>query len=460
MDLKAFVSAVAQISEEKGIPEEVVMETIETAIAAAYKKDYGKKGQIIRAKLDKETGALKLWQVKLIVDESMLKSEEEDVHELAPLEAEAEGLVQAAEKKAVGLGPAPRGNIPEGPHGPSGFQVPGHTDSGRIEEEELMEEGEKKVRFNPEKHIMVEEAKEIQKGVKPGDELIFDLETRDDFGRIAAQTAKQVILQRIREAEREAIFNEFQKKQDQVVSGIVQRIEGNTVFFDIGKTVGIMLAKDQIPSEHYRLGQRLRVYVDEVQIGSKGPQVYISRAHPKMISRLFELEVPEVASGAVVIKSIAREPGFRSKVAVEATQQGIDPIGSMVGQRGTRVTAVINELAGEKIDIIEWDEDPEQFVANALSPAKVLTVDHEKNRMLVTVPEDQLSLSIGKEGQNVRLAAKLTGWKIDIKSRGTGEVMASPDTSESKERKEEKSVDEREKKGKKKKKKKKEDDTK
>jgi len=408
VDLKTFVSAVAQISEEKGIPEEVVMETIETAIAAAYKKDYGKKGQIIRAKLDKETGALKLWQVKLVVDESMIKSEEE--------------IAAAAEEREA----APRGGEPPA------LGEPRPDFSGR-DEEELREEGEKKVRFNEEKHIMIEEAKGIQKRIKPGDELTFDLETRDDFGRIAAQTAKQVILQRIREAERDAIFNEFQKKQDQVVSGIVQRIEGNTIFFDIGKTVGIMLAKDQIPSEHYRIGQRLRIYVDEVQIGAKGPQVYISRAHPKMLSRLFELEVPEIASGAVVLKSIAREPGFRSKVAVEATQEGIDPIGSMVGQRGTRVTAVINELAGEKIDIIEWDKDPEKFVANALSPAKVLSVDAEKNRMLVTVAEDQLSLAIGKEGQNVRLAAKLTGWKIDIKSRETEEVKESVDTGEEKE---------------------------
>lgn len=392
MDLKAFTSAIRQISEEKGIPEEIILETIETAIAAAYKKDYGKRGQIIRAKLDKETGALKLWQVKLVVDDNMIKSEES---------ADSPESRQAGQPQSsrVGLGGEP--------------------------DEEFMEEGEKKVRFNPEKHIMVEEAREIKKRIKAGEELIFDLETREDFGRIAAQTAKQVILQRIREAERDAIFSEFKKKEDQLVSAVVQRVEGTTVFLDIGKTTGILLAKDQIPSEQYRIGQRLQVYVSEVQIGAKGPQVYISRAHPKMLSRLFELEVPEVASGAVVIKSLAREPGFRSKVAVTATQEGIDPIGSMVGQRGTRVSAVINELGGEKIDIIEWSDDPERLVANALSPAKVLAVESEKNRMIVTVAEDQLSLSIGKEGQNVRLAAKLTGWKIDIKSRETKEVKES-----------------------------------
>ena len=402
MDLKAFTSAIAQISEEKGISEDIILETIETAIAAAYKKDYGQKGQIIRAKLDKETGALKLWQVKLVVDESMIKSEEE--------------LAEQVDKTRED-----------------------HRFT-RDEDEQLLEEGEKKVRFNPEKHIMIDEAKEIsakggsasgrKKTVKPGDELIFDLETKEDFGRVAAQTAKQVILQRIREAERDAIFEEFKSREDQVVSAIVQRVEGRTVFLDIGKTTGVMLAKDQIVLDNYRIGQRIRVYVAEVQIGPKGPQVYVSRAHPKMLSRLFELEVPEVATGAVVIKSIAREPGERSKIAVEATQEGIDPIGSMVGQRGTRVAAVIDELGGEKIDIIEWNEDPEKFVANSLSPAKVLSVDSEKNRMLVTVAEDQLSLAIGKEGQNVRLAAKLTGWKIDIKSK---EIVGTKESDEKEE---------------------------
>jgi len=400
MDLKAFTSAVAQISEEKGIPEDVILETIETAIAAAYKKDYGKKGQIIRAKLDKETGALKLWQVKLVVDENMIKSEEEVVEQEASQE----------EQRFV-----------------------------REEEEQLFEEGEKKVRFNPEKHIMADEAKEIKKKAKPGDELVFNLETKDDFGRIAAQTAKQVILQRIREAERDAIFKEFKDKEDQIVSAIVQRVEGMIVFFDIGKATGVMLLKDQVQGEHYRMGERLRVYVTEVQIGPKGPQIYVSRSHPKILSRLFELEVPEIASGAVVIKSIAREPGERSKVAVTATQEGIDPIGSMVGQRGTRVTAVINELGGEKIDIIEWNENMEKFAANSLSPAKVLDVSAEKNRMLVTVAEDQLSLAIGKEGQNVRLAAKLTGWKMDIKSREAEKVKESAKSEEKpKNKKEEK----------------------
>ena len=369
MDLKAFSSAIAQISEEKGIPEEVILETIETAIAAAYKKDYGKKGQIIKAKLNKETGELKLWQVKLVVDESMLKPEEE-------AEIDEEGQI---------------------------IQLPADDDYLTTEE------GDKKVRFNAEKHIMIDEAKEIKEDAKPGDELVFDLETKQDFGRIAAQTAKQVVLQRIREAERDAVFSDYKTKEDQIISAIVQRVEGRTVFFDVGKTTGVMLDKDQIMQEHYRIGQRMRVYMVGVEMGPKGAIIYLSRSHPKMLSRLFELEVPEIASGSVVIKSIAREAGERSKVAVTSTAEGIDPIGSMVGQRGTRVSAVINELAGEKVDIIEWNENPEKFVGNALAPAKVLSVDKDKNRMIVTVSADQLSLAIGKEGQNVRLAAKLTG---------------------------------------------------
>lgn len=411
MDMKAFASAVTQISEEKGIQETVVIDTIETAIAAAYKKDYGKKGQIICAKLDKATGELKLWQVKLVVDESMIKSEEEIAEEMAARAAGKEEESPRHEERE-------EENVlrAEGP-----FRS-GEKDEG----------GERKVRFNPEKHIMLEEAKQIKPDVKAGDELTFDLETREDFGRIAAQTAKQVVLQRIREAEREVIFNEFKGKEDQLVSGIIQRVEGGTVFIDIGKTVAIMLGKEQILSERYRPGQRMRVYVSEVKIGPKGPQVYVSRSHPKMLSRLFELEVPEISSGAVVIKSIAREPGARSKVAATATQEGIDPIGSMVGQRGTRVSAVINELGGEKVDIIKWDEDQEKFVGNSLSPAKVLSTERSKSRMIVTVSEDQLSLAIGKEGQNVRLAAKLTGWKIDIKSRETGEVKELVEAEESK----------------------------
>lgn len=372
MDLKTFTSAIAQIAEEKGIPYEKVIEIIESAIAAAYKKDYGKKGQVIKAKLDPQSGQVKFWQQKLVVDKSMIYSQQE--------------LKRIKEKK---------------------------------EKLQLTEtkEGEKKIRFNPEKHIMIEEAKKIDPKIEPGQELRIPLETRKDYGRIAAQTAKQVILQKIRETERELIFNEYKAKEGELISGIVQRVEKKMVFLDIGKTLGILPKSEQVPGEFYRPGQRLKVYILKVEEAPKGPLIFLSRAYPKLVSKLFQLEVPEVESGSVVIKSIAREPGSRTKIAVTSTAEGVDPIGSMVGQRGTRVSAVINELGGEKIDIVEWSEDPKKYIANALSPAKVLEVKiMPKNKALALVPEDQLSLAIGKDGQNVRLAAKLTGWKIDVRT--------------------------------------------
>ncbi len=377
MDLKQFASSIAQIAEEKGIPYEKVIETIEQAIAAAYKKDYGEKGQIIRAKLDSQSGDLRFWQVKLVVDKNMIYSEEE----FEKLKEKREKVV--AEEETVTF-----------------------STEAKLQ----------KIRFNPEKHIMIEEAKKIKKDIKPGEELKILLKPQKDYGRIAAQTAKQVIMQRLREVEREVILKDFKAKEGEIISGIVQRIEGRNIYLDIGKTLGVLSKEEQVPREFYRPGQRFKTYVLNVEETPKGPVVFLSRAYPKLISKLFELEVPEVASGQVVIKSIAREAGSRSKIAVTSTVEGVDPIGSMVGQRGTRVTAVINELGGEKIDIVEWSDDPEKFIASSLAPAKVLEVKvGPKNKALAIVPEDQLSLAIGKDGQNVRLAAKLTGWKIDVR---------------------------------------------
>ena len=397
MDIKNFTSAISQIAEEKGIPVERVIESIETAIAAAYKKDYGRKGQVIKAKLNPETGEAKFWQVKLVVSEDMIYSEEE-----------------LEEFKSAST-PAFSGAT---------------TDKDK----------EEKVRFNPERHIMIEEAKKIKKGIKPGEELEIPLEGQKDYGRIAAQTAKQVILQKIREAERETIFGEYKSKEGEIISGIVQRIEGSNIFLDIGKTLGILPREEQVYGEFYRPGQRLKVYVLKVEETPKGPAVFLSRAYPKLVSKLFELEVPEISQGQVEIKSIAREPGSRSKIAVESKAEGVDPIGSAVGQRGTRVMAIINELGGEKIDIIEYSDDPEKFIANALSPAKVLEVKTlPKNKALCIVPEEQLSLAIGKKGQNVRLAAKLTGWKIDVRApEKVEEVEAEEKKEEEKEKKEKK----------------------
>jgi N utilization substance protein A len=383
MDIKSFDSAIAQIAEEKGISLAKVMETIEMAIAAAYKKDYGKKGQIIKASFNPKTGEIKFWQVKIVVDEDMIYSEKE----LEKMKDSA----SAAEQ--------------------SGKYVP-----DRFKEDEEAKKG-KKVRFNPEKHIMLDEAKKINSKIKAGEELETVLETKKDYGRIAAQTAKQVIMQRIREAEKESVFNEYKSKEGEIISGIVQRIEGRNVFLDLGKTLGLLPREEQVQGEFYRPGQRLKVYVLKVEENPRGSMVFLSRAYPKIISKLFELEVPEVSSGQVQIKSIAREAGSRSKIAVAAEAERVDPIGSCVGQKGTRVMAVINELGGEKIDIVEYSPDPEKYIANSLSPAKVLEVKiMPKSKALAIVPEDQLSLAIGKDGQNVRLAAKLTGWKIDVRA--------------------------------------------
>lgn len=371
--LGEFGSAIMQIAEEKGISKDKVVETIEAALAAAYKKDYGKRGQRIRAEFSPVSGDMKFFLVKDVVDETTRDFAE-------PEEGEEEKNVR---ETVV---------------------------------EEFLEGEEKLPRYNQERDMLLEEAKKIKKDAQIGDVIEIELESHSDYGRVAAQTAKQVIIQRIREAERDAMFSEYKEKEGEVLSGTVQRIEGRNVYIDLGKSVGVLFPNEQVREERYRIGQRLKVYMHKVESDPKGPGITLSRTHPEMVRRLFELEVPEIFAGTVVIKSIAREAGSRTKIAVTSTEEGIDPIGSCVGQKGTRVQAVIDELGGEKIDIIEWSEDISKFVAAALSPAKVLNVEanEEKREATVTVPEDQLSLAIGKKGQNVRLAAKLTGWKIDV----------------------------------------------
>lgn len=274
------------------------------------------------------------------------------------------------------------------------------------------------VEEDPQKFIDVEAAHKLKKGAKVGDEIRTDITPKagTSFGRIAAQTAKQVIIQKLREAERNVQFSDFKAKERTLQNGIVQRVEGDTVLVDLGKATGVLFPSEQIRGEKYSLGQRLKVLVLHVEPATKGPKITLSRSHPDMVRKLFELEVPEIYNGSVEIKAVAREAGSRSKIAVFSSQEGIDPIGSCVGQRGSRVQTVMTELGGEKIDIIEWSEDPVKFIANALSPAKILNVqlDDENKEAKVGVLEDQLSLAIGKAGQNVRLAARLTGWKIDI----------------------------------------------
>ncbi len=371
MDIKEFASAISQIATEKEIPQEKVVDIIEQAIATAYKKEYREKGEVVKAKIDMKNGIAKFWLVKNVVDEStaVFLDEGEEINN---------------------------------------------------EEDEELEEG--KVRYNPKRHIKIEEAKKVQKEIKVGEDLETELESKQDFGRIAAQTAKQVILQKIKETERDLIFNEYKEKEDEVISAIVQRVEGRNVLLDIGKVLGIMHKEEQLPGESYRPGQRHKAYVLSVEDTPRGPSILLSRSFPKFVSKLFELEVPEIAAGTVEIRSIAREAGSRTKIAVYSEEDGIDPVGTAVGQRGTRVGAIISELNGEKIDIIEYLEKSEDFIRNALSPAKISDVEIKEGRAIVTVPEDQLSLAIGKEGQNVRLAAKLTGWRIDVKAIGKDKI--------------------------------------
>jgi len=389
LDLKNFQSALEEVLTERGIPREKILETIEMALAAAYKKDYGKRGQIIKAKFNSTKGKAEFYQVKIVVDESMLKEEIEDGGEETPTFAENEVGVPTTD--GVGIDGEP-----------------------------------KKVRFNTERHIMIGEAKKIKADVNAGDELIFPLETKEEYGRIAAQTAKQVIIQRIREAERESIYTEYASKQGEIVSGIVQRIEGKNVFLDLGRATALLPKEEQVRGERYRISERIKAYLLLAEKNPRGPGLYLSRSHPKFVAELFKTEVPEIQSGVVEVRAIAREAGLRTKIAVSSKEDGVDPVGSLVGQKGIRVGTVISELGGEKIDIIEWKENPEEFIAKSLSPAKVLEVEinPERKEAQVKVAEDQLSLAIGKAGQNVRLAAKLTGYKIDIRSR-TGETVTS-----------------------------------
>jgi transcription termination/antitermination protein NusA len=349
-----FLTAITQLSSEKGVPREMVLDAMKAAMVSAYKRNFDSPANDLTAEIDPDTGDVKVYHHPLVVEDF----------------------------------------IDDHPEGIGDDDQLLYKDAVRIPPEE-------------------------RNGVEPviGERLTIDV-TPPTFGRIAAQTAKQVILQKLRDAERQMVIREFEERKDEIVHGIIQRIEAGTAIIELGRAEAIMPRSEQVPTERYYPGQRIRVYVADVHDTHRGPQIVVSRAHRLMLRRLFEQEVPEIFNGAVEIKAIAREAGARSKVAVEGRQPGIDPVGSCVGMRGVRIQNVVNELGGEKIDVVEWNEDPARFVANALSPAQVLRVqiDEDTKTATVVVPERQLSLAIGKEGQNARLAAKLTGWRIDIKS--------------------------------------------
>ena len=343
IDNKELIMALEDLEKEKGIKKDYVLDSIETALVTAYKRNFNSL-ENVKVEMDRNTGATHVYSVK-----------------------------------------------------------------------EIKEKVE-----NPETDISLSEAQKINPDLQLGNTVDVEIVPRN-FGRIAAQTAKQVIIQKLREAEREIVFNEFNDRKGEIVSGIIQKVDKNIVVMDLGKLEGVMPAKEQIPTERYHVNQKIKACILEVEKGSKGaPQVIVSRSHQDFVRKLLEFEIPEIYEGVIEIKSVSRDPGYRSKVAVYSPDPNIDPVGSCVGQKGVRIQNVINELNGEKIDVIEWNEDPSIFIASSLLPAQILAVDikEEEKFAQVIVPDDQLSLAIGKSGQNARLAAKLTGWKIDIKSEG------------------------------------------
>ena len=380
-----IVQAIKQICEEKGLSHESVLSTVESALAAAYRKDFGTKNQNVKVEFDPETGSMRAFDVKTVVRNFT--------------EEELEEMKVAAET----------------PEPPKASEPNANT--------EPKEEVEK---FNPKTMMMISEARGIKKDAELGEELRIELEIPHAFGRMAAQTAKQVITQKLREAERSAIFEEWSGKENTIATGVVGRREGRLQFVDFGRTSTILPMAEQIQTEVYRPGERMKFYVKSVGMGSKGPEIVVSRTDPRMVSELFRLEIPEVQSGVVEVKAVAREAGARTKLAVISKDSNIDPIGSCIGQRGGRIQTIISEIGGEKIDVVQWDEDPEKLIVGALSPAKVKKVELETEARVanVTVPEAELSLAIGRAGQNVRLASKLTGWKINILGE-SGEAVAS-----------------------------------
>lgn len=372
-----ITSAIKQICDEKNLSYEAVLETIESALAAAYRKDFGEKNQNIKVEFEPETGGSKVFDVKIVVEDQP--------------EPEEESLEEGSEDLS--------------------------SEASAQEDEEP--------KFNPKTMLQISEAKLIKKTAKIGDELKMQLEVPAAYGRMAAQTAKQVIIQRLREAERDMVFSEFKDKEAEVVTGVIQRRDGGVVFVDLGKAIGVLLPDEQIYGERYVVGERVKVYVKEVKLTSKGPEIVLSRTSDEILKKIFYLEIPEISNGLIELKSVAREAGARSKVAVFTSSDKVDPIGSCVGQRGARIQTIIQELGGEKVDIIQYDEDAAKFISNALAPAKISSVEvnPDDKRAVVTVNEDQLSLAIGKGGQNARLAAHLTGWKIDIVSAGKPVVI-------------------------------------
>jgi len=384
--MSEITKAIQALCDEKSLSFESVMETIEAALAAAYRKDFGNKQQNIKVKFDPDTGDMQAWDVKTVV---------EDIAEDILLKAQ-EDLAARREKA--------------------------HEEGRELTEEELAD----LPRFNPKTELMITPAKEIKKKVKIGEVLEISLEIPHAFGRMAAQTAKQVIIQKLREAERGMMFDDFKKQEGQLVVGTIQRVEGRKVLVDLGKLTGVMPTDQQLDREFYRPGSRMKFYVVSVNLVARGPEVLLSRSHPNMVREVFKHEIPEIGEGLIEIRGIARDAGYRSKVAVYTADESIDPIGSCIGQRGGRINTIIEELGGEKIDVIQYSDETKEYIGHALSPAKILRVDLNEvdKKATVFVAPEQFSLAIGRSGQNVRLASELTGWSIDVQQEGGTPAVA------------------------------------
>jgi N utilization substance protein A len=385
-----ITKAIQVLCDEKGLSYESVMEAIEFALAAAYRKDFGNKQQNIKVQFNPETGDMKAWDVKTVV---------EDI---------AEDVLLAAQE-----------------------ELAARREKAKEEKRELSEEETADlVRFNPKMELMISAAKEIDKKAKLGEVMEIPLEIPHEFGRMAAQTAKQVIIQKIREAERGIMFNDFKGQEGQIVMGTIQRAEARKVLVDFGKVTGVLLSEHQNPRDHYRPGARMKFLILSVQMTVRGLEVFLSRSDVGMVREIFKQEIPEINDGLIEIKGIARDAGFRSKVAVFTADKSIDPIGSCIGQRGGRINTIIEELGGEKIDVIQYSEDAREYISHALAPAKIanVTLNEAEKIAEVHVVADQFSLAIGRNGQNVRLAADLTGWRIDVVQEGGAPAAAEPET--------------------------------
>ena len=405
--------AIKAICDEKLLTEEAVLEAVEASLAAAYRKDFGNKNQNIKCefdpeKYDGETAGIRIFDVKNVVEDMELPDDYFERFDAAH-----------GGKKPETLRGAPVEKKEEKKEEPKELKD-GETSDGDEEEEFV---------FNPKTMIMLSDARDLKPDAELEDEIRVELNIPAAFGRMAAQTAKQVIMQKLREAERNVIYQDFKEREGELMNVTIQRREGRIILIDLGRATGIILPEDQIEGERYYAGTRIKAILREVTLTNKGPEIRLSRSSPGLVAALSAQEIPEIANGVVEIKDIAREAGSRTKIAVSTNDDMIDPIGSCIGQRGTRIQTIIRELGGEKVDVVLWSDDTQEYILNSLSPAKAVGIEikEDEHLALVQVTSDQLSLAIGKGGQNVRLAAKLTGWKITVINTESDEVVADSD---------------------------------